>query len=54
VIETEKPHERTCSSCERKWVGRESTCPYCGNLAKSGGDEVTKKVVDDNDLKNGG
>ena len=50
----EPNREMTCRACERRWIGRSSTCPHCGGLAKSQGDEVTKKVVDDNDLKKGG
>lgn len=42
--------ERECQGCGHRWISAQSTCPQCGSFAKAG-DEVTKKVVDDSDLR---
>jgi len=47
-----KPQDFRCNSCGHQWVGVSSTCPKCDGIAKSEG-EMTKKVLDDNDLKKG-
>lgn len=49
----EQNEERECLGCGHKWIGTSSTCPQCGRIAKSGGEEFTKKVIEDNDLKKG-
>lgn len=47
-----KPQDFKCTLCGHHWVGTNATCPNCKGVAKSEG-EMTKKVVDDNDLKKG-
>lgn len=40
------------TSCGHTWLGRRSTCPNCSSFGKAEtDDEMTKKVVDDNDLR---
>lgn len=48
---TPRFYERTCDSCGKTWLSALSTCPQCGRIAKSNTEEMTKKVVDDNDLR---
>lgn len=45
-------YEWTCPGCGKKYLAKSSTCPTC---LESGtrGDELTKKTIDDNDLKKG-
>lgn len=47
-------HEYTCAACGTKYLAASHGCPSCAS--KSGtrsDDELTKKVIDDNDLKKG-
>lgn len=47
-----KPQDFKCTLCGHHWVGKNAACPNCHGVAKSEG-EMTKKVLDDNDLKKG-
>lgn len=47
-----KPQQMSCPQCGHAWVGTNATCPICKGVAKSEG-EMTKKVMDDPDLKKG-
>lgn len=47
-------HEFVCSDCGTTFLSSGSTCPVCRQRSlKKSEDEMTKKVVDDNDLKKG-
>lgn len=50
-------YEYTCGSCGLKYIataGRGTGCPACASKAATRDpDEITKKVIDDNDLKKG-
>lgn len=52
LLEAMKPQQMTCRSCGNQWIGTSSACPRCDGVAKSEG-EMTKKVIDDPDLKKG-
>jgi len=47
-------YEHTCSGCGAKVLSKGGQCPTCGGGNLRRGDEMTKKVVDDNDLIKGG
>lgn len=44
--------EHSCPMCGTLWIGASSTCPQCNSFGKAG-DEMTKKVLDEPDLKKG-
>ena len=46
-------YEHTCTGCGNKVLSKGGQCPNCGGSMQRG-DEMTKKVVDDNDLRKGG
>ena len=45
-------YDYICPRCGSSYLTRARACPYCGNrhAVQKGGDEMTKKVVYDNDL----
>jgi hypothetical protein len=46
--------EWTCPSCGAKYLAKSAACPSCSTLGgKRGEDDLTKKIVDDNDLMKG-
>lgn len=47
-----KPQMMSCPQCGHQWIGLTTTCPSCKGVAKSEG-EMTKKVMDDPDLRKG-
>lgn len=48
-------YEWTCSGCGTAYLSKSASCPRCGSGGgKRGYEELTKKVVDDNDLLKGG
>jgi len=44
-------YEGECPGCGHRWLSSTSSCPQCGSLSKGGGGEITKKIVDDSDLR---
>jgi len=46
-------YEYACPGCGFAYISNSSNCPNCGSLGKSGS-EMTKKVMDEPDLKKGG
>lgn len=40
-----------CVSCSHAWLGNRSVCPICNGFGKSDEPDMTKKVVDDSDMK---
>lgn len=46
---SERPHEYSCPSCGTKFLAKSARCPKCHNNGDKG-DEVLKKITDDNDL----
>lgn len=48
----ERFYERVCQVCGARFIASCGSCPDCGGFAKSEG-EMTKKVIDDSDLKKG-
>lgn len=48
-------YETTCGNCGTRFLAKSgAACPRCSSGAVRQGDEMTKKVVDDNDLYKGG
>lgn len=46
--------EYTCAACGTKYIAKSFGCPSCASKAGTRSDEeLTKKVIDDNDLKKG-
>lgn len=43
-------HEQQCSNGHRFIAKSGAGCPQCGSASVKQGDEITKKVIDDNDL----
>lgn len=44
-------YDCVCTSCGTKFLAKSGAgCPSCGGNANRGSSEITKKVVDDNDL----
>lgn len=47
-------HEWTCPTCGNRYLAQKSQCPRCASTGGTHTDEeLTKKVIDDNDLKKG-
>ena len=48
-------YEWNCGSCGTTYIAKSASCPRCGGLSGvRGQEELTKKVIDDNDLRKGG
>ena len=44
--------EFTCHNCHTTFISKSSSCPAC-RASSARGEELTKKTIDDNDLKKG-
>lgn len=46
--------EFTCAQCGSTYISKSTACPNCKNTNRpKSDDELTKKIIDDNDLRKG-